>query len=274
MRARLASATLAALLALPLAALVPRDAAAGCSRDIVVPVSASGSSVIVENGEIKGIYPDLLRAIARRTGCDFVFTVVPRARQVAMYALGQADILLPASRTPERDKHGTFVPMIYNRPMLISVAGARAPITSAAQLLERRELRVAVVRGYDYGEEYTSLIEALGKQGRLFVEVNATAVARLLQAGSADLTIMGPTLMAGAIRREPRVHGIQDRLRLEAIPELPWRYGGAYISLGLPREDQDALREALDKISRSAEVLDTYLRYFRADVLKDNVRPR
>jgi polar amino acid transport system substrate-binding protein len=263
--------TLAAALALGASA---HAGTPGCSRDILVPVSASGSSVLVEDGEIKGIYPDLLRSVSRMTGCKFVFTLVPRARQVAMYKLGQVDILLPASRTPERDLHGAFVAMIYNRPMLISVASERAPITSARQLLERRDLRVAVVRGYDYGEEYSALIDALGKQGRLFTEVNATAVARLLQAGSADLTIMGPTLMVGAIRRDARVQGLQDKLRTEAIPELPWRHGGAYLSRTLNKQDHTTLREALDKISASPEVMDTYLRYFRADALNDSVRPR
>ena len=270
MTTRLPKITMAALFS----AAFHLHAAAGCTRDISVPVSASGASVIAEGHEIKGIYPDLLRDMARKAGCKFVFTVVPRARQVAMYRIGQADILVPASRTPERDKLGTFVPMIYNRPMLISIAGNRAPIASGQELLDRRELRVAVVRGFDYGERYTSLVNELGKQGRLFSEVDVAAVARLLHAGAVDLTILGPTLMAGAIRREPRVQGLQERLRVEPIPELPWKYSGAYISHALSKEDQRTLHEALEKISKTSQVMEGYLRYFSADVLTDNVRPR
>ena len=265
---------LAAATAALVSALLAPHATAGCSRDITVPVSASGASVIAEGHEVKGIYPDLLRELGRKAGCKFVFTVVPRARQVAMYRIGQADILVPASRTPERDKHGTFVPMIHNRPMLISLAGDRAPIASAQELLERRELRVAVVRGFDYGERYTALTNELAKQGRLFSEVDVTAVARLLHAGAVDLTIIGPTLMSGAIRREPRVQGLQERLRVEPIPELAWKYSGAYVSHALSKEDQRTLLDALDKMSRSPQVMDAYLRHFSADILNDNVRPR
>lgn len=245
-----------------------------CSRDIAVPVSANGASFIIDGEKVKGIYPDMLRGLAARSGCNFVFTVVPRARQVAMFKAGQADILAPASRTPERDQVGTFVPMISHRAMLISVARNRAPITNAQDLLERRELRVAVVRGFDYGEPYTALINELGKQGRLFIEVDVIAVARLLHAGSADVTIMGPTLMAGAIRRDARVHGMQDKLRTEAIPELPWTASGVYISHALKPEDQAALREMLEKVGKSNQVMEGYLRYFRPDVLTDSVRPR
>jgi polar amino acid transport system substrate-binding protein len=191
-----------------------------------------------------------------------------------MFQAGQADILIPASRTAARDQLGTFVPLIGHRAMLISIDSGRAPIASARELLERRELRVAVVRGFDYGEEYSALIGELGKQGRLFVEVDVIAVARLLHAGSADLTIMGPTLMAGAIQRDPRVHGILDKLRSEPIPELPWQYSGAYVSHALKPEDQQMLRELLEKLGKSNRVMDGYLRYFRADVLSDSVRRR
>lgn len=249
-------------------------AGASCSRDIAAPVSSNGASVIIDGDSVKGIYPDVLRSIAARTGCNIVFSVVPRARQVAMFRAGKADVLVPASRTPGRDQIGTFVPMINHRAMLISVHSGRAPITSAQDLLSRKDLRVAVVRGFDYGEHYAALIDELQKQGRLFVEVDVIAVARLLHAGSADLTIMGPTLMAGAIRREARVHGLQERLKAEAIPELPWSQSGAYLSNTLKPEDQAILREALEKAGKSNQIMEGYLRYFRADVLTDSVRPR
>jgi polar amino acid transport system substrate-binding protein len=248
--------------------------ASGCSRDIIVPVSANGASMIIDGDHVKGIYPDLLRSIGAKIGCHFVFTVVPRARQVAMFNSGLADMLAPASRTQDRDQFGNFVTMIKHRAMLISVNNGRAPITSLQDLLARRELRVAVVRGFDYGEQYSALLEELGKQGRLFVEVDVVAVARLLHAGSADVTIMGPTLMVGAIRRESRVHGLQEKLKTEAVPELPWRQSGAYISNALKPEDQAILRDALEKAGRSNQVMEGYLRYFRADVLADSVHPR
>ena len=103
-----------------------------------------------------------------------------------------------------RDASGIFVPMIRHRAVLISIAGNHAPIASAQDLLERRTLRVAVVRGFDYGDAYQSMVRELARQGRLFTEVDPTAVARLLNLGAVDVTIMGPTILAGAINREPR----------------------------------------------------------------------
>jgi polar amino acid transport system substrate-binding protein len=134
---------------------------------------------------------------------------------------------------------------------------------------------VAVVRGFDYGAEYAALIKELGKQERLFLEVDARAVARLLHAGSADVTIMGPPLLAAAIDGEPRVKGLLEKLRFDAVPELSWHPSGVYISrTSLTPEDQREVREILEKMASSGAVMEAYQRRFRAELLNDSVRPR
>jgi polar amino acid transport system substrate-binding protein len=248
---------------------------AGCSRDIVVPVSNTGASVIINGEKISGIYPDILRPLGQKEGCTFNFTSVPRARLELMFETGKADLLVPATRTTARDANGIFVPMMRHRAVLISVAGNHAAITSGQDLLERRELRVAVVRGFDYGEAYQGLLRELTKQGRLFTEVEPTAVARLLNLGAVDVTMMGPTILAGAISREPRVAGLLDKLRLEPIPELPWQQNGIYVSRkSLSSEDQAALIDLLEKAAKSGVVLEGFQRYHRSEILAESVRPR
>lgn len=261
------------LTALPLLAALP--AHAECSRDIVVPVSSTGVSVIVGNGIYSGIYPELFRSLGPRAGCHFVFTSVPRARQELMFETGKADLLLPATRTPARDVHGIFVPMVGHRAVLISLQSPRPSIANGQDLLERRDLRVAVVRGYDYGEAYQALVRELARQGRLFIEVDPTAVARLLHVGAVDITIMGPTILAGAINRETRVHGMLERLRLEPIPELPWQQTGVYVSRhSLSPDDRAVLLELLERAAKSNVVMEGFQRYHRPEILSESVRPR
>ncbi|CAN7393791.1 transporter substrate-binding domain-containing protein [Pseudoduganella sp. LjRoot289] len=264
---------LAAAALLSLGALAP--AGAECSRDIAVPVALIGVSITNNNGTVGGIYPEALRAASAKAGCNLVFSVVPRARLEVLFEIGKADILVPASRTAARDQLGIFVPMIGHRATLISVQGNRAPITSAQELLDKHELRVAVVRGYDYGEQYQALIKELAKQGRLFQEVDTVAIARLMQSGAIDVTIMGPTTFSGAVMREPRVAGLMDKLRVEPIPELPWSYSGAYVSRrSLKPEDQAAVLEVIEKVAKSSVVMEGFQRYHRADILAESVRPR
>lgn len=250
-------------------------ARAGCTRDIAVPVSANGASIIVDGSNIHGIYPDVLRAAGPRSGCHFVLTVVPRARQVAMFESGASDLLVPATRTPERDRMGVFVPMMGHRSMLISINRQRPAINSADELLARHEIRVAVVRGFNYGSQYRALIDALKKQGRLFEEVDVSAVVRLMHDGAVDMTIMTPTIFAGAVNHESRAQGLMEKLRMEPIPELPWGLSGAYISrAALTQRDQDTLRKLLEGVAKTNAVLEAFQHYHRADVLAESVRPR
>ncbi|MBT9457853.1 MAG: transporter substrate-binding domain-containing protein [Burkholderiaceae bacterium] len=248
---------------------------AQCSRAINVPVSPTGLSVTVGADGVGGVYPDILRSVAAKEGCSFTFSVVPRARQEVMFETGKADLLIPASRTPRRDEHGIFVPLIYNRATLISLASERPAVRSAQELLERRELRVALVRGYDYGEAYQELVKELGKQGRLAFDVDANSIARKLAAGMADVTIMAPSILVGAMFGDTRVEHLTDKLRYEPLPELPWGDSGAYISkTAVSAEDRALLRDLLENATKSGALWKAFLRYYPPGSLKDSVRPR
>jgi polar amino acid transport system substrate-binding protein len=261
------------LLALAVLA-APCAARAACSRDIIVPVAPIGASVTLKDSVIGGIYPDMLEAPAAKAGCKLVYTMVPRARQQSLFEMGMADMLLPATRTPARDQQGIFVPLLGKRATLISIASHRPGIASAQELLDRRELRVAVVRGFDYGQPYQQLIKQLARQGRLFQEVDPVAVARLMQSGAVDVTIMGSAAFAGTVERDPRLAGMMEKLRFEPIPELPWNWSGIYISRrSLKPEDQAALRELLERVAKSNAVIAGFHRYHRADILAGSVRP-
>lgn len=267
---RAAHATLA-LLALGTTAA----ATAGCTRDIVAPMSPLGVSVLAKGGSLSGIFPDLLRSLGDKAGCRFTLPVVPRARLEAMFANGQADLLAPAVRTPQRDLLGHFVPVASSRPTLITLEGEHAPVRSAQELLERREIRVAVVRGFDYGPAYVELIKGLTAQGRLFLEVDVVSVARLLQAGFIDATIMAPTVLSGTVQTDKRTQDMNLRLRLEPLPELPWSQIGIYISKqAVGPDDLATLQEMLEKGARSGRVLEAYQHYHSSELLTVGIRPR
>ncbi len=200
-------------------ASVTGAARADCSRPIRVPMAPIGMSVVTSGGEVSGVYPDLLRKVSAETGCQFDFVVVPRARVEAMFAGSGADVLVPATRTSQRDLHGDFIPMMKARAMLISISSDRAPVESLTELGERRELRVAVVRGFDYGEPYQQLLRTLKAQRRLVVEADPAAVVRTLERNLADVTVMAPSILAGTLLQDSKARPLLDRLRLEAMAE-------------------------------------------------------
>lgn len=247
-------------------------ARAGCSRPIRVPVAPLGMSVIVSGGAVGGVYPEVLQRVAADTGCEFDFSVVPRARLEAMYASNGADLLVPATRTGSRDARGEFVPMMRTRPLLISLNAARAPIEHLQQLAERRELRVALVRGFDYGEPYLRLVEILRQQKRLVMEADALAVARALERGLADVTLMAPSIFTGTLLQDGRTRPLVERLHFETVPELGWGESGVYLSHQLARADRALLAEALERHARSGAFWKTVQKHYPPGSYEEGLR--
>lgn len=262
------------VLTLGLGVLGPSVAHARCSRLIQVPVAPIGQSVLVEGDSIGGIYPELLRSLTDKEGCSFAFSEVPRARLEVLFETGRADLLIPATKTPKRDASGTFVALVQNRATLISLPSNRPTINSLREVQDLSNLKVALVRGFDYGPAYQALIGALSKQGRLVLDVDAVSVARLLKSGAVHMTIMAPTILAGAVQDDMRLKELSERLRIEPLEELPWGYSGVYISnTALSPPDRSVLQDALERAARSGEVWKAFLRHYNQAILKGSIRP-
>lgn len=261
--------------ALALTALLASPAAlAGCSRPIVVPVTPMGVSVIVRDDDVSGVFPEMLEQFGAKAGCHFVWKVVPRARLEVMFEEGRADLLVAATQSDKRDQSGIFIPQVITRASLVSVEKGQVPINSMAQLLTQTRLRVALVRGFDYGPAYQELSRALGQQKRLFLEPDVISVARLLEAGMADVTILPSTAVYGASATDERLLGLQKRLRVEALEELPWTKGGIYVSTkSLPEADRALLEQLLLHAARTGALYKGYQRYFPPHIMSSSTRP-
>jgi len=244
-----------------------------CSRPLQVPVAVLGLSIVARGTEVDGIYPHLLRSLAE--GCSLAYSVVPRARQQALFELGKADLFVPASRTPERDGYALFVPLVANRAVLISANSARAPIRNQAELLDRRELTVVVVRGFDFGQNYQQIIDALAAQGRLRQATDVPSVARMLEQGMADATLMPSSILIGATLGETRFANLIAQLRYEVLPELSWGESGIYVSTisGLSPVERRYIVDKLEALARSGQVWREFERRYPPGSISASIRP-
>jgi polar amino acid transport system substrate-binding protein len=264
---------LALLSLLQLAAAEAVAAPAVCSRSLQVPVAVLGLSITARGNEVDGIYPRLLRSLAE--GCSIEYSVVPRARQQALFELGKADLLVPATRTPERDAYAVFVPLVANRAVLISANPARAAVRNQAELLDRRELTVVVVRGFDFGQSYQQIVDALSAQGRLRQATDVPSVARMLEQGMADATLMPSSILIGATLGETRFANLIAQLRYEVLPELSWGESGIYVSAisGLSPAERRYIVDKLETLARSGQVWREFERRYPPGSISASIRP-
>ena len=258
---------------LGLGLVLPDLVSAKCSRTILVPFAATGLTIYLENEKISGTYGDSLQEI-KENGCQLTLTNVPRARLEAMFETGTADLLIPANKTAHRDELGVFVPLIKNRPTLISVTARQLNLKSLPELLARKEIRVVLVRGYDYGPAYQDLVAELNKQGRVFFDADVVSVARMLKNSDKYVTIMAPNTFLGAIHGDTRIQDLLGKLSYTPVDELPWSENGIYLSKkSLNQADRSTLETILKRYAKSGVILKKFQQYFPAEALKESLRP-
>jgi polar amino acid transport system substrate-binding protein len=255
-----------------LLALAPPLASAGCTRPLEVPVAPLGFSVIVEGDKTSGVFVDFIQQVAAGAGCEVRMHPVPRARLEYLFEQGEADLLVASTHSDKRDQSGHFIPLVRSRAVMVSLDRARPAIHSLAELLATPGLRVAVVRGLDYGPAYQNALEQLEKQKRLFREKDPTDIARVLKAKMADVTILPPATLYGAAVADPRVSDIATNLRLEPLDELPWSFGGLYLSKRLTQADRELLEKAIQEANRGNAMLRAYQRYYPPDLIAAGTR--
>ncbi|WP_348694773.1 transporter substrate-binding domain-containing protein [Duganella fentianensis] len=259
---------------LPAVLLVAGMAHAACSRPIVAPVAPTGYSVIVKDNQVSGAFPDALRELGKQYGCEFVFPVMPRARSTYMFLnSGESDLLLPASRSEERDRQAEFIPMMKLRMALISNKQGPVRSTSVADLLAHPEWRGAVVRSYVFGNEYNSLIDKLDAQHRISYVAAPLMVARMMKVGRVDFTVVAPTIFFSSLSEDASLASFAREVQVTPLDGLPPADSGIYLSQkSLTAADRDTLRQLLRQAARGM-LWKWFQHYYPPEIAAYAVRP-
>lgn len=136
-----------------------------------------------EAGEFVGLGPAILRQLADELGGGLRFELYPWARAQLMVESGQADILVGPYRTAEREARFAFAAAPFYEDRILFYALRERRLQWQGDYARLHGLRIAVVRGWAYGERFES------ERGRLqpvTVETVGNALL-MLQAGRIDL---------------------------------------------------------------------------------------
>jgi len=241
---------------------------AECSRPIVVPAAPTGFNVKVADEQVSGVYPDWLREVGRRAGCQIQFPVVPRARADSMtFVSGQADMLIPASQNQERDQKAQFVHLVNLTPTLITLSTAPVPPKDLYTLEGRSKLRAALVRSYSWGNEYDTLVRKLAVDNRVDLVNDLETVGRMLRAGRVDFSHPATYTASLGLASQPG-RSAKRRVPVQPPRGLPKSRVGAYLSRQtLSPSDTDLLSTAMVKSARDGSLRAAFEKYYPPEVV-------
>lgn len=136
--------------------------------------------VFAANGQVTGLYFELLKELSRRAGWSLAFLEAPAARALAMVRDGEADLMIGLLRTPEREAY-----LQYSRITL--PPENKAIYTRSRRLVELAELRGLRV-GLHRGKRYGVVFDTLEGVERVWLQDYASAL-RMLSLGRLDAVI-------------------------------------------------------------------------------------
>jgi ABC-type amino acid transport substrate-binding protein len=216
----------ACLLALLAAASLGALAQQHCGRPLRVAVSDLGLGAYLEQGQWRGIIPDLIRELQSRSGCALLPVAMPRARALLEFDRGEVDVITSMLRTPERDRLGSFLPYGYTKHDLLLAPDAAEGITSLADVVRRPELTLGVVRGIRTNSRIDAQVEQLlvirrAEYSSDYASLSAKLSARRVQAA------MMPNALHVKLRQDGQIPA--DTVILD-VPEARPQALGLYIN--------------------------------------------
>lgn len=159
-------------------------------RDVIT-VGLYNSGYLYHEEHDHGISKDIVVELFKRMDLKYEFKVMPRARISSMIEEGSLHMGVSSIRNTEREKYAWFVP--YFAEKNAALVRKTANISSEEELINSKNIKVGIVRGYYYGEYYMDLVEKL-KQKRIIVETkDIEELFKLLQEDWIQVTFNNPS---------------------------------------------------------------------------------
>jgi polar amino acid transport system substrate-binding protein len=147
-----------------------------------------------ENGQGKGISPDVVNELSKRTNCEITSFVLPRARTWNDLDTGHLDMTVDGIMNEKRKSFGWFIPYnkIKNYAIIKSKSGTN--VHSANDFSDQRELVFGVVRSFNHGKELERWLDQMRLEKRVEESVNIGILFNKLMLGRVDAIFAPPVV--------------------------------------------------------------------------------
>ncbi|MBB4862581.1 polar amino acid transport system substrate-binding protein [Pseudomonas nitritireducens] len=135
----------------------------GC--DTPIRLAFYRNPLVFQDGH--GIDPDVVAELARRTGCQFQLSVMPRTDIWKALQDGDLDMATSGISSPERRTIAFFIPYLYLRNKLILPRQLGEDMNTLEDFHDMPGARIGVIAGYRHGAYIDSMLRMLRVEGRV-----------------------------------------------------------------------------------------------------------
>ena len=150
-----------------------------------------------ENNKLVGLDIESFDAIFKQANVEYNILELPWKRHLHMIKVGQMDVAMGASKTPEREKYADFsLPYRTEKVNLVVKAGnSQAVKLSTLDDLIGSKYLIGVEGGYYYGEEYQRLIANPQFASHISEVIDIEENVTMLLAGHLDGFLVDPNTL-------------------------------------------------------------------------------
>lgn len=208
-------------------------------------------------GQGRGIDPDVVAELRRRTGCLLDGFLDARARTWAQLADGSLDMTVSGIPSAERERFARFVIYGISRNHVAVARAAQGP-RSMAEFGANPALRLAVVKSFRHGAQFDAWIDELRAAGRVDEYSDIETIARVFLAGRADAFLAEPVMWGQLAERFKLA---ERAVLLDWAPKDEIALGLVLSRARVREADMDRLAAAIAAMRKDGTLERIYARY-------------
>lgn len=230
-----------------------------CSRPLSLGLHEHGLLYSAQTGE--GIDKDIADELARRSGCKFVVSLMPRARIWQLIESGALDFSLSGISNEAREKFAGFAWYVSNKYYLL--VRKDAGVQRHADLENNPALKLGAIRSFRYSPTANRLVDKLEAQQRVSYASQLDPLYQILLDNRVQAMIIEPfdypTVDSGHLRERTTILEFDD-------PPVP--HGLIMSKKSLGPAQQQAWRELVEQMRRDGTVQRIFEKYFKPDLAR------
>ncbi len=234
-----------------------------CSRPLSLALHDHGLLYSAETGE--GIDKDIADELARRSGCRFHVSLLPRARIWQLIESGALDFSLSGISNAEREKFAAFAWYFSNKYYLLVRRDAQ--VARLEDFERNPRLKLGVIRSFRYSASANRLVDVVDARQGLTLSSGLTPLFKALQANQIQAMIVEPfdypTLESERLRELSQIIEFGD-------PPVP--HGLIMSRASLSEAEQGRWRVLVDEMRRDGTVLRIFEKYFKPELARAMVQ--